>query len=163
MTQVSAIMASLLEVLAPLDAEVLEATKEWALGRKEAISEFRKTDEYKALQKNQFALYERLFAMAGGKSWYRVFSGNGRDGVLNFVAKNHQHTIEKRNAAISVKLTKAGITEVSKSDWSRTSDGFNGLFSVQTDAGKKTVAINTIVAGGYNIQCKHLRVLVKVY
>lgn len=162
MDHVSKIMASLLDVLAPMDADILEETKKWALGRKQAITEFRQTDEYKTIHRNQQALYDKLFSMAGGKTWYRVFSENGVSGILAFVEKNHAQLIEKRNASISKKLVKAGIKQVLESNWSHTQDGFDGVFSVQTDAGMKTVVITTIVAGGYNIQCKHLRVLVKV-
>lgn len=71
-------------------------------------------------------------------------------------------TIKARNANIANKLIKAEITQVLSSVFTRTSDGFNGIFKVETNKGPKVVTVDTIYAGGYNIQCFHIRVLVKV-
>ena len=69
--------------------------------------------------------------------------------------KNCKATANKRNASIAKKLEKA---EVTGSAVVRTEDGFNGVFNINT----KKVTIETVYAGGYNIQCLHLRVLVKI-
>ena len=35
-------------------------------------------------------------------------------------------------------------------------DGFEAFYNVTTDAGTKVVRINTILAGGHDIQCLHM-------
>lgn len=82
--------------------------------------------------------------------------------IEEFIEKNCAATVAKRNATIAAKLEKAGVTEVVSEQFTYTKDGFDGVFVVNTDAGMKRVKINTIRAGGYNIQCLHLRVLVSV-
>lgn len=159
---IAKISASLKTIFAPMDAKVLEAAKEWAVGRVAALKEFKASDEYAALRRDASQLYERLHAIAGGKTWYAVFNGTGADYVSEFMTKNCAATAYKRNASITAKLVKAGVSEVVSEQYTHTNDGFNGVFIVNTNAGTKRVSIDTIYAGGYNIQCLHLRVLVKV-
>ena len=106
--------------------------------------------------------YDRLHEIAGGKTWYNVFNGRNTKLVEEFMVKNCEMTAKKRNASIAKKLEKAGVTEVLSEEFHRTNDGFNGTFVVDTDKGHKTVTVETILAGGYNIVCLHLRVLVRV-
>ena len=161
-TMTQQIIDNLNQVFKKFDDEVLESSKKWAQERVEAIREFKMSDEAKHLRRNQYAYYAQLFALAGGKSWYKVFDGRSKSMIEEFMEKNHQNTIDKRNASIAKKLEKAGVTEVLSEEYVYTKDGFNGIFRVNTDAGVKRVSIDTIYAGGYNIQCLHLRVLVKV-
>ena len=158
----TAIISRLNEVFAPMDAQVLDSTQEWAKGRAQALREFKASDDYKAICRDAARLYSRLFGIAGGKTWYNVFNGNSQAIISEFVAKNCAATAAKRNASIAAKLNKTGVNEVISEELARTKDGFNGTFVVNTDAGRKVVRVETIQAGGYNIQCLHLRVLVKV-
>lgn len=152
--------AQITEALAVADAAILEQQKEWAKRRMAAIREYKATPEYKAaggFSRN----YGTLFDLAGGKTWYEQFS-YGERSALEFVEKNAKRNSEKRNAKIAAQLEKAGITSVVSGniDWNR--DGFDGYFHVMTDRGMLRVVVNTVFAGGYNIQCFHLRVLVKI-
>ena len=138
---------------------MLEDTQAWAKRRVAAIAEFKRSEEFKTMGT---ARYQKLFDIAGGKTWYNVFDGRNASMIEECVVKHCAAVAKKRNASIESKLIKAGVTEVISESFTHTNDGFNGVFVVNTDAGKKIVTIDTILAGGYNIQCLHLRVLVNV-
>ena len=161
---VEKIMRALAAALAELDAEFAAASQVWAKGRVEALRVFEASDDCKELRASRAstALYERRYRIAGGKTWFNVFYGRNAAMIEEFVAKNCARVAEARNASISAKLIKAGCSRVMSSEYGRTSDGFNGVFVVATDAGQKRVEIQTIVAGGYAIQCRHQRTLIRV-
>ena len=131
------------------DSKVLEGTKEWAKGRN--------MDHYGGR-----TYYQQLFSVAGGKTWYNIFDGRNWQMIEEVIEKDHARTIKARNAKIAKKLDDAGVTEVISEEVAYTNDGFNGIFRVNTDSGVKVIKIESILAGGYNIQCLHHRVLVRV-
>jgi hypothetical protein len=150
------------ELLAPFDAKLVEDTKAWAVRTIAALREFKATEEYTELaKKGAWSLYPKLFSIAGGKTWFNVF-GTGEKFTLEFVEKNCKAVATKRNAKIASKLTQAGVTEVIDTEIAHSHSGFDGFYRVRTEQGEKRVTIRTIYAGGYNIQCAHLRVLVNV-
>lgn len=161
---VASILSALAVEFAELDAEFLAASQAWAKGRVEALRAFEASDEAKELRRarNESRLYERRFRLAGGKTWFHVFRGRNAAMIEEFIAKNCAGIVASRNASISAKLIKAGVVAVVSSSFGRTSDGFNGVFVVETDAGTKSVKIQTVVAGGYAIQCRHQRTLIRV-
>lgn len=161
----TAILASLNEVFAPMDAEVLASSLVWAKGRCEALAAFKASEEVAAKRKTKdftWWYYPQMFTICGGKTWFQVFNGGFTPRVEEFVTKNCAATVEARNVKIAKKLEAAGVTSLTETTYTQTRDGFNGFFVVETNAGTKKVTVQTVRAGGYNIQCLHLRVLVKV-
>lgn len=144
---------------AELDAKMTADQKKWAGGRREAIKAYKAENQPKRREMGEWKYYAGLFANAGGKTWLGILE---RSDWESFVEKNCKAIAEKRNASIARKLNAAGITSVVSSEVAYTNDGFNGTFKVETDKGTKFVNIQTIYAGGYNIQCFHQRTLVKV-
>lgn len=143
-----------------LDAQMLERQTEWALKRRIAIKECIKNNEHKFVCPDGYTRtnYYKLFDLAGGKKWYNVMYPSTEERVITFVAKNIKATISKRNARIVSALNHKGIFEIPEFTLQHSSDGYEGYFNV---AGHR-VTINTILAGGFNIQCLHQRTLIKV-
>lgn len=118
-------------------------------------------EQYKSISRDSWSYYPKLFEAAGGKSNYLLIQyGVGID-VEQIIYKSEKAKIDKRNLRIADKLEKAGITEVKSTQIIHSTNGFNGLFEVETDKGYKKIVIETIFACG-EFNCPHFRVLVKV-
>ena len=162
MTAVNQIIAQLNEMFADMDAQVAERNRQWGIARRDAIKAKREELQPQRRAIGEWKFYEAMFTAAGGKTWFHLLDGCRDSDVAFVMDRNSRSVAAKRNASIAAKLVKAEITEVIDSSYQHTNDGFNGTFVVETNKGRKRVTIDTIYAGGYNIQCFHLRVLVKV-
>ena len=148
--------ATLIAFFAEADAKVLADSITRIEANYQRAVAFQNSAEAKAL--DTWTRYDRIFNLAGGKTWWQALSGRNQAGRTQIITKNCAAVAAKRNHTIIAKLAKNGITEIGAAEVVYTKDGFNGVFQV---AGKR-VEIRTIYAGGYNIQCLHLRVLTYV-
>jgi hypothetical protein len=161
MNAIETIANSLQAFFAEQDAKIADGDVAWAMERRAALYEFKKTDEYEELNKRGAwgGVYPRMFAICGGKTWYAVFTQNSKAGVEEFMRKNAAASAKARNAKIAAKLLKAGVEVVENAEVGYCDDGFRGVFWIN---GNRRVTVEAILAGGYNIQRLHQRVLCNV-
>lgn len=106
-------------------------------------------------------VYSVLFDAVGGKGWYQLLDWSTAD-IAEKITKREKANAEARNAKIALKLEKIGVAEIVDANPVYSNSGFVGTWVVKSDKGNFKVSVDVILAGGYNIQCLHNRVLVSV-
>lgn len=140
-------------VLSPFDNENLQSEIDSITARRTSLKEFREANEHKS--GNAFGYYSGMFAAVGGKGWYELLTNYHNAAITEKLTK-------ARNTKIAKKFDALEITEVKQDQNNYADGGFFGTWVLETNKGRKIVQIEVILAGGYNIQCLHNRILVKV-
>jgi len=164
MSKAVELMKQIAEVLVDYDKQVLEGLVASIPARREALKAVRTrrgAGEFKGEYSSTQYAYAQIDA-AGGKGWMELLRGCSDGMIAEQLAKSEGAKAEARNAKLAAKLAKIEISNVAALESCRTHDGFNGRWSVETDKGTKHVFLNVILAGGYNIQCLHHRVLANI-
>ena len=165
-TNFKKIITALEKAFVKFDKDYLESEVTFFLDKFKILQDYwKKNSEDKkngVAQKSSEEKYKEIFRLVGGKSVFDIIHGRNASMVEDIATKMANNTIEKRNAKIVLQLEEMGILEVSEGDVKYSRDGFNGIFTVMTESGKKTIRIDTILAGGHNIQRLHYRTLVKI-
>lgn len=147
------------------DTKYREQTINYYFERREALAQLEASEEHKQMCRDDlYEAYEYKYAVSGGKGMYDIvqYGMYGDAGIREKANKAVDNKIKSRNFRIAKKLQEAQITEILLASVDHSTDGFNGYFNVETTSGTKKIEIDTILAGGYNIQCLHYRTLIKM-
>lgn len=132
-----------------IDAEMLEMNKKFVIETKNAM--------YDAGEKAGRNRIVAMIKIAGSKKMYALLNQSVSN-ALNEMDKITADMISNRNSKIESKLKAKNIDNIPNFEIIYNNGSGNGYFKV----GEHNIHIQTILAGGYNIQKLHQRTLCKV-
>jgi hypothetical protein len=163
MNATNQIFEALNTLFADQDKLIADSDVKWALKVAQELREFLEAEKAKPRSErlNAWGFDAHVVRICGSRSSYQMLCNND-EGVEYLFRENAKQVAKARNARIAKKLQASGVNDVVDSKIEISNDGFNGYFTVVTDIGKKIINISSILAGGYNIQRLHQRVLCKI-
>lgn len=141
---------------------VMEKWKEAQLQRVADYREVRQRPEYKALKCEWTR--SKYLTDRGWSKFYAVNYMNGKVWWDDFLNKEIKNKMLKVDVAVHKKLKSLEVLSVKElMAFASSKDGFiEGIWELETPTGSKRFQIETIYAGGYNVQCFHIRTLYKL-
>ena len=156
-----ALYKQLTDVLAEYDARVVQSIIDSVPVRRAAVRAIKREDFSHFVHPSIAIAYAKIEA-AGSKQWLNLLENSDKE-LAAKITRIEQAKADKRNAKIAARLEAVRIKSINSVHTNRvSSDNFNGVWVVDTNVGMKRVVLQVILAGGYNIQCLHARVLVNV-
>ena len=148
------------EILKSFDDKTVDGMIKSLSVRRELLNKIERKNFTGLYSSNAYACAQ--IDAVGGKNWMEMLR-NGDAWATNKIIKSESAKAEARNAKIAAKLMKLGEFQVVEANPIFNSTGFVGMWKVKTSEKSYIISIEVILAGGYNIQTLHNRVLVKVY
>lgn len=149
------------EILAVYDQQTIDAQIASIPARRQALKDEQAKWDSSSRRGNSWGYYAAMYEAVGGKGWKNLLDWSDKD-IAEKITKKEKANQEARNAKIATKLEKVGVAEIVDANPVYSNSGFVGKWNVKSDKGNFKITVDVILAGGYNIQCLHNRVLVTV-
>lgn len=167
LTNLDGFIDKIQNLLSEQDQKFINKDIDMAIGLKNKLRELQNSEEVlnarKELSATDFSYwyFAKEIEIAGSKAVLHLLKNNSESRIAELIEKLNKDKFKKRNARILKALEKNQVKQINDIKQNVSEDGFDGVYEVTTESGKKKLFINTIIAWG-EIQRPHYRTLVKV-
>ena len=159
-------------VIKSIKTQLAPTMEKWVKGqcrRIQDLNDFKSTEEYKSIKSSVIAdikctssdnKFYKLLNLGYTKKEIQISKNYNTKQIIELFKKESNHKMERVDIAVNKKLTNLNITNIKELNISDGYDGFiEGSWIINTiDNNSYKFGFETILAGGYNIQCLHVRV-----
>lgn len=155
---INTIAENIKETIRPMYMKQAESKAEWIF----KIKEIRESDEFLAL-KDEYERYGYLFNLGYANSHINL-ARSQYDHILKCTTYDAERSLGRIDVAVSKKIKRNDIVKCELIHTETGKDGFiEGKWKLITENDESAIfEFETIYAGGYNIQCFHVRTKYKM-